>query len=110
MPRLLLILTLLLSGAAEAAPLGHDAIAQLLTGARLAYDDGTEQSFPADGRTLFFARDGSQSIGHWELRGDLYCSVWPPSDHWACYGVEEAEGVIAFVAEDGRRTQGRLAR
>lgn len=85
------------------------AIAQALAGHKVTYQDGTSQLFASDGRTLFFARDGSESIGHWRVTGDRYCSVWPPSDHWACYGVTEEAGEIGFLSGDGSVSLARRA-
>jgi hypothetical protein len=58
-------------------------ITAALTARILQYEDGTRQDFMADGRTLF----GEGSWGFWRVEGDEYCSVWPPSDRWACYAV-----------------------
>lgn len=76
----------------------------------LAYQDGTTQNFFGDGRTLFETASGEgQSWGRWRVDGDLYCSTWPPSESWACYGLEaEADGLdLRFVAADGRLSIGR---
>ncbi len=77
-----------------------------LTGKVLAYADGTSQSFRTDGETVFFATDGKQSIGHWRVQGGQYCSVWPPSDHWACYEVKVAACKVDFVSADGSVSEG----
>jgi hypothetical protein len=71
------------------------------------YEDGSSQDFRADGGTTYTA--DAPTLGHWEVRGDEYCSVWPPSDRWACYGLERsADGLdIRFVAADGSATAGR---
>ena len=76
-------------------------IAAALTGTMPGYADGTAQSFAANGETVFTATDGAQSIGHWRMEGGRYCSVWPPSDHWAWYDVKVAGCKIDFVADDG---------
>ncbi|MEL6680648.1 MAG: hypothetical protein AAFQ51_18240 [Pseudomonadota bacterium] len=44
-----------------------------------------KQRFYASGRTSFDA--GILDWGHWEVREDRYCSLWPPSDIWTCYDV-----------------------
>ena len=83
-------------------------ITAALTGKTLAYDDGTKQLFQADGQTIF--DNGRQSLGHWAVRGDQYCSVWPPGEHWACYDVtQNADGVVRFVAGDGSASAGHVA-
>ncbi len=54
------------------------------------------QSFKAGGDTVF--DNGRLSTGQWQVRGGRYCSVWPPSDRWACYDV----------ADDGSVRRGHL--
>lgn len=82
-------------------------IGAALTARHLAYEGGATQQFNADGSTDYDS--GSVSHGRWRVEGDLYCSVWPPSDRWACYGVERsADGLdLRFVAGDGSVTVGR---
>ncbi len=58
-------------------------IAAALTARVLQYEDGVQQDFRADGRTLY----GEGDWGAWRVQGDQYCSLWPPSDRWACYDV-----------------------
>ncbi len=84
-------------------------IAAALADKTLIYDDGSSQNFQADGATTY--ESGKPSLGHWALRGDRYCSVWPPSDYWACYDVvQSADGQsLTFVADDGSRTTGHYA-
>lgn len=75
----------------------------------LVYDDGATQIFHADGTTTY--ENGKPSIGRWALRGDRYCSVWPPSDLWACYDVlQSADGQsLTFVSDSAERTSGHYA-
>ena len=61
----------------------------------------------ASGRTLYHA--GRDSWGYWIVRGDLYCSQWPPSDRWDCYGMTRAGDNIRFTDGFGNVTQGRIA-
>jgi hypothetical protein len=77
-------------------------IATALSARELVYTDGTRQSFAADGATYY-----DDTTGHWRIEGDQYCSVWPPSDRWACYGVEVSGLDVRFVAADGSASQGR---
>jgi hypothetical protein len=79
-----------------------DAITAALSSRALGYPDGTLQDFLADGRTLY-----GESFGRWDVRGDRYCSVWPPSDRWTCYAVDLSGLDIRFTAEDGTATVGR---
>ena len=92
--------------AAEDAWLDGAAITGLLTGATLTYDDGSNQVFNAGGGTVY-TKD-RPSTGRWQVRGDRYCSVWPPSDVWACYDVTNGAGAIGFVADDGSVILGQL--
>jgi hypothetical protein len=79
------------------------AVATALGGQVLAYPDGTQQSFLADGGTVY-----GESRGQWEVRGDQYCSVWPPSDRWACYDVDRQGQDIRFTDDAGNATLGRF--
>jgi hypothetical protein len=62
----------------------------------------TEQIFRASGDT-FYSEGGSQSQGRWEIRGDQYCSVWPPSSFWACFDVARDGISLIFITKDGKR-------
>jgi hypothetical protein len=53
--------------------------------------NGTSQTFSASGETTY-ADDGRDSHGRWSVEGDLYCSVWPPNETKACYGIAVEEG------------------
>ena len=101
-----LILALLPVGAMADAfePLTGDQITAALTDRALIYDDGATQDFRLSGRTLYNA--GRDSWGYWAVRGDQYCSQWPPGDEWACYDLESDGVVLRFVAEDGSYTDG----
>ena len=79
-------------------------ITQALTARVLGYPDGTLQDFRAGGQTI-----AGTSEGHWRVRGDLYCAVWPPSERWSCHEVaRSARGLdIRFTENDGSVTVGR---
>jgi hypothetical protein len=93
-----------------------EAINQAHSG-RTAFESGKSyrpwrQFFGADGSTIYFG-DGPSSTGSWEVRGNQYCSVWPPSTEWVCYDVEltmsGAEALsIVWIGADGARTSGDL--
>ena len=87
-------------------PLVGAEIKDALTSRVLAYPGGQTQNFFANGRTLYES-DRTQ-WGQWRVEGDRYCSVWPPSDRWDCYGVERhARGLgLRFVAGGGTVTEG----
>ncbi|MBB5514647.1 hypothetical protein FHS89_000653 [Rubricella aquisinus] len=68
-----------------------------LSGRSVVYGDGVVQSFDASGETVY-----GTSRGRWAARGGSYCSLWPPSDDWACYRVTRIEGGIRFTDGAGR--------
>ena len=104
--RWILVLALLAGPARADGKLDAAGIGAALSGRVLAYDDGSTQSFRPDGETVY--NNGQDSIGHWNIEGDRYCSVWPPSDHWACYDVTVAGDAISFVAESGIASVGHV--
>ena len=78
-------------------PLTGPEIRAALEGRVLAYDAAT-QDFRASGKTLYTA-NGRDSWGNWRIEGARYCSQWPPSDLWACYGIERDGDRLRFVGE-----------
>lgn len=80
-----------------------------LTDRTLVYDNGASQIFTAGGATTYDS--GTPSQGRWSVREDRYCSVWPPSDRWACYDLTLSDDgqIVTFVADDGSTTAGRYA-
>jgi len=108
----LAILGICLAGASDTQaqeawqPMSGAEIAGALTDRKLEY--GTAwQEFRASGRTLYNA--GADSWGYWAVRGDQYCSMWPPSDLWACYTMEQRNDLLRFVGAAGDITEGRYA-
>ena len=83
-------------------------IEHALTGRAVVYADGATQDFRDTGRTLYNA--GRDSWGYWAVRGDQYCSQWPPTDGWYCYDVSLNGEVIRFIADDGGFTTGTYTR
>lgn len=90
---------------ADWVPMAGDEIAEALAEAELRYEVG-RQEFYASGRTLYDS--GRPSWGYWEVRGDSYCSQWPPADGWACYEMERetGTGALRFIGESGDVTEG----
>ncbi len=80
------------------------ALREALEGRVVTYESGAWQDFRASGRTLYNA--GRDSWGYWALRDDQYCSMWPPSDLWACYDVARQGNRIKFIGEGGDETVG----
>ena len=102
----------LLAGAAaasEARPLTGEEIRALLP-TITAVTQTTRQTFAENGDTLF-TDPGRTTKGRWRVQRDFYCSTWPPSDAWRCYGVELLTGdgrtpdrIIWIDVELGDRT------
>lgn len=82
--------------AGEWATLTGDEIRAALTDRKLQYRNAW-QEFRASGRTLYNA--GEDSWGYWRVEDDRYCSMWPPSDLWACYALERNGDSLRFVGE-----------
>ena len=80
--------------AGEWVPMSGAEIAEALTGRTLQYARAW-QDFRASGRTLYNA--GEDSWGYWQVRDDQYCSMWPPSDLWACYDMAHRGDEIRFI-------------
>ena len=87
--------------AEEWRPLDAPAIVLALSSHSLRYEDGQTQAFHADGTTQLGAY-----LGKWRVRGDLYCSTWPPRQSWTCYAVERRGNALRFVGEVGNTTVG----
>jgi hypothetical protein len=51
--------------------------------------NSARQYFNRNGETPYIDAGGQKTFGQWMMRGDQYCSVWPPSDHYSCYDVEK---------------------
>jgi hypothetical protein len=77
-----------------------------LTGERVEYTNGAIQRFSETGFTEYIY--GELSFGDWGVRGGRYCSVWPPSDVWACYDVERTGDRLRFVGDHDDVTEGVL--
>lgn len=81
-------------------------ITDALTERSLLYEAAT-QVFYASGRTLYNA--GADSWGYWLVRGDQYCSQWPPSGLWDCYDVALNGDEVRFIGSDGSFSDGIYA-
>lgn len=97
-----------LAGSAELWPMTGPQIEQALTGRTLRYYDGARQEFLASGRTRY-VKGEQESWGDWAVRGDRYCSRWPPSDLWACYDMKRLIDEFRFKADDGSESFGTYA-
>ena len=65
------------------------------------------QIFQKAGAT-YYAVNGGQSQGVWQVRGDQYCSQWPPNESWTCYDLLRDGENFIFVSGSGQRTTGKL--
>jgi hypothetical protein len=99
-----------------AAPLDGRAIEPLLNdttvyGLPLA-TDSWRQFFANGGETIYVDAAGQKTFGQWLVRGDKYCSAWPPSDRWVCYEVEggqttDGKPTATWISGgDGKRHEG----
>ena len=79
-----------------------------LTGQTVEYSNGATQRFSATGFTEYTF--GEPSFGSWGVRGDRYCSVWPPSDVWACFDVDVAGDRLRFTGDHADVTEGVFIR
>ena len=105
--RALILTAVLWPGAALAwEPLTGPAITEALSGRSVIFDPLTFQTFHATGLTDFVTE--RDSTGRWEVREDRYCSSWPPSGTWTCYGVEREGDLIRFIGPDGSASEGRI--
>ncbi len=97
------------AAAAETKLLGPEITALLSDHVMAGEADGKawEQIFQKNGVT-FYSSAGAQSQGFWQVRGDQYCSQWPPSESWACYDMTRDGGAYAFVSSSGQRTSAKL--
>jgi hypothetical protein len=87
--------------------LSRSEIGETLSDRKLVYD-GATQVFYASGRTLYNA--GRDSWGYWQVRGDSYCSQWPPSGLWDCYQLDIGPaGQLRFVGSGGSFSTGVFA-
>ena len=68
----------------------------------------TEQVFAAGGATTYTV-DGASSQGRWTVRGDQYCSQWPPGESWSCYDLVTDGTAYAFISASGERSVVRIS-
>ncbi len=90
----------------EWIPLSGPEIVTALTDRKLDYANAW-QEFRASGRTLYNA--GADSWGYWQVRGDQYCSQWPPSGLWDCYDMARKGDMLRFIGPHQDTTDGVYA-
>ena len=109
MRRIALIACLALPGVAQAEDwtlMTGEEIGIALTDRTLQYKSAS-QTFYASGKTLYDS--GRPSWGYWEVRGDQYCSTWPPNDLWACYDMDRQGDRLRFVGQGDDITEATYA-
>ena len=87
--------------------LSGDEIREALTDQTVDYE-AAWQRFNASSKTPYNA--GQDSWGNWDVRGDAYCSEWPPQSAWVCYDVDlDADGqMVRFRGAGNDVTEGRF--
>ncbi len=68
-----------------------------------AYGKSSVQTFEKNGITDYNDK-GRDSRGNWQVRGNQYCSVWPPSPTWVCYDVlvdDEEPDKLVWIGDSG---------
>ncbi|MGI9412117.1 MAG: hypothetical protein ACR2PM_00500 [Hyphomicrobiales bacterium] len=84
-------------------PLTGDEIRAALSGNTVeGVQDGADwkQYFDRNGQTTYVS-GGRASPGRWAVRGDRYCSQWPPSERWDCYRMTGEGDRMTFVPAGG---------
>ena len=73
---------------------------------------GWKQFFAANGETSYSSRGETPSYGSWEVRGDKFCSQWPPEQHWSCSTVtgdlNAAPKTITWISGGGKTFPGEV--
>lgn len=71
-----------------------------------------KQYFAASGETAYLSGDAPASYGAWDIRGDKFCSQWPPNDRWTCYDVTgdlaAAPKTITWIGGGGTKYPGAV--
>ena len=81
-----------------------EGVTEALAGRTLQYDPLTMQHFGKLGDTQYITERAAD--GRWAARGGQYCSVWPPSDTWACYDLYLNGDQVRFVGADRSVSEG----
>ena len=88
-------------------PLDRAAAHAALAGRTIVWQGGAMQHFETDGLTAYAADPAApaRAWGRWTIRGERYCTAWPPAEGWRCYRIEAAADAprLRFTADDGAR-------
>ncbi|MEM7169765.1 MAG: hypothetical protein AAF530_06320 [Pseudomonadota bacterium] len=60
-----------------------------------------KQFFDPNGATTFISGDDAPSTGRWQIQGDAFCSLWPPSGDWDCYDMTGAGDQVTWIYQGG---------
>jgi hypothetical protein len=99
-----MLLAMMAPAQAEERPLSGDEIRAALndkTVAGVDEDKSWQQTFQKSGAT-FYSQGSAVQNGSWDVRGDEYCSQWPPSEHWSCYKITGEGDHLTFISKDGK--------
>ncbi|HUR43673.1 MAG TPA: hypothetical protein VMZ01_06190 [Aestuariivirga sp.] len=61
-----------------------------------------KQSFNENGGTLYELTGAGPQNGYWEVRGDQFCSQWPPDAAWVCYDMTGENDSVTFISDSGK--------
>jgi len=91
-----------IAGAEQRALTGTEIRAALEGNTAGGIQDGEawKQYFDPNGQTTYVS-GGRASPGRWSVRGDKYCSQWPPSERWDCYRMTGDGDQLTFVPDGG---------
>jgi hypothetical protein len=67
------------------------------------------QDFDPSGRTTY-SQGNSNSPGTWQIKGDQYCSAWPPNPNLSCYDVTRDGDTVTFISSGGGRAPGVIVK
>lgn len=95
------------AGAQDWQALAGPEITRALERHVLRYSDGSEQVFSYGGLTAY--RIGWPNEGRWAIRGDRYCSLWPPRLDWVCHDVSRKGATrLRFTDDLGHQVEARI--
>lgn len=109
---LIALLAIGLPALAEERKLSGAEIKQALSGHTLKGESDSgewTQDFDPSGRTTY-SQGNSNSPGIWQVKGDQYCSSWPPNPNLSCYDVTKDGNTITFISTGGGRAPAVIAK
>ncbi len=100
---LFVVMSPLLAEAGEKSLTGAEITAALSGNTAIGDQKGMawRQYFADNGDTLYLAAGSPPSPGKWRISGDTYCSLWPPSTSWDCYGMTGEGDNVTWIFDGG---------